>query len=192
MIFDFGIGNSMVSRVAGLAAQSEWATLRKLIISGLSCARSHRRTDGCRAGESGGVRTAFLAVQRRRANIDSGGQRHVDALWRAVRAVDSVASSAPDRPYLRTSRGAIFRPAPWASWEFWSLLGLPLRPRLHAGIASLLLITYGLQVGSGVILLVALHRRFNLALPRFAELRESKVRDLTSGWRRYSFFTFCR
>jgi O-antigen/teichoic acid export membrane protein len=178
MIFDFGIGNSMVSRVAGLAAQSEWATLRKLIISGLSVLGL--------IGVLMGAALVSLAAYAPLSWLYKGAApvlieeaRGTLMLFGVLFGL-SIPLQAVHRIYSGLQEGYISSCA-MGFMGVLSLLGLPLIPRLHAGIASLLLITYGLQVGSGVILLVALHRRFKLALPQFAELRESKVRDLVAS-----------
>jgi O-antigen/teichoic acid export membrane protein len=178
MIFDFGIGNSMVSRVAGLAAQSEWATLRKLIISGLSVLGL--------IGVLLGAALVSLAACAPLSWLYKGAApvliqeaRGTLMLFGVLFGV-SIPLQAVHRIYAGLQEGYISSCA-MGFMGVLSLLALPLMPRLHAGIAGLLLITYGLQVGSGVILLVALHRRFKLALPRFAEFRESKVHDLVAG-----------
>jgi len=178
MIFDFGIGNSMVSRVAALAAQSEWATLRKLIISGLSV-----------LGLIGILLGAALVSLAAYAPISWLYKGAAPALLEEARGALivfgvlfglSIPLQAVHRIYAGLQEGYISHCA-MSFTGILSLLALPLMPRLHAGIAGLLLITYGLQIGSGLILMVALHRRFKLALPRFSEFRESKVRDLVAS-----------
>src|ERR1700733_3875591 len=178
MIFDFGIGNSMVSRVAGLAAQSEWATLRKLIISGLSVLGL--------IGVLMGAALVSLAAYAPLSWLYKGAAlilieeaRGTLMLFGVLFGL-SIPLQAVHRIYAGLQEGYISSCA-MGFTGILSLLALPLMPRLHAGIASLLLTTYGLQVGSGVILLVALHRRFKLALPRFAEFGESSVRDLVAS-----------
>jgi O-antigen/teichoic acid export membrane protein len=178
MIFDFGIGNSMVSRVAGLAAQSDWATLRKLIISGLSVL-------SLIGVLMGGVLVSLAAyaplswLYKGAAPLLIEEARGTLMLFAVLFGL-SIPLQAVHRIYAGLQEGYISSCA-MGFMGVLSLLALPLIPRLHAGIASLLLITYGLQVGSGLILLVALHRRFKLSLPRLTEFRESKVRDLVAG-----------
>ena len=178
MIFDFGIGNSMVSRVAGLAAQSEWAALRKLIMSGLSVLGL--------IGVLLGAALVSLAAYAPLSWLYKGAAPELIEEARGALMLFgvlfglSIPLQAVHRIYSGLQEGYISSCA-MGFMGILSLLGLPLIPRLHGGIASLLLITYGLQVGSGVILLVALRRRFKLALPRFAEFRESNVRDLVAS-----------
>jgi O-antigen/teichoic acid export membrane protein len=179
MIFDFGIGNSMVSRVAALAAKSDQAALRKLIISGLSV-----------LGVMGvllGATLVCLAAYVPLSWLYKGASTQLIEEARGALMLFgvlfglSVPLQAIHRIYAGLQEGYVASCAV-GFMGLLSLLALPLIPRMHAGIASLLLVTYGLQVAAGVILLVALHKRFKLALPRLGELRESKTRDLlTSG-----------
>jgi len=178
MIFDFGIGNSMISRVAALAALSEWARLRKLIISGLSVLS----LIGLLLGTALVMLAAYAPLSwlyKGAAPVLIEEARGTLMLFGMLFGL-SIPLQAVHRIYAGLQEGYISSCA-MGFMGILSLLALPLMPRLHAGIASLLLATYGLQVGSGVILLVALHRRFKLALPRFADFSESNVRDLVAS-----------
>jgi O-antigen/teichoic acid export membrane protein len=178
MIFDFGIGNSMISRVAALAALSEWARLRKLIISGLSVLS----LIGLLLGTALVMVAAYAPLSwlyKGAAPVLIEEARGTLMLFGMLFGL-SIPLQAVHRIYAGPQEGYISSCA-MGFMGILSLLALPLMPRLHAGIASLLLATYGLQVGSGVILLVALHRRFKLALPRFADFSESNVRDLVAS-----------
>jgi O-antigen/teichoic acid export membrane protein len=178
MIFDFGIGNSMVSRVAGLAARSDSAGLRKLIISGLS-------TLGLIGVPLGAALVSLAAyaplswLYKGAAPVLIDEARGALMLFGVLFGL-SIPLQAVHRIYAGLQEGYISSCA-MGFMGVLSLVALPLMPELHTGIAGLLLITYGLQVGSGAILLVALHRRFKLALPRFADFRESNMRDLVAS-----------
>jgi O-antigen/teichoic acid export membrane protein len=178
LVFDFGIGNSMVSRVAALAAQSNGPGLRKLISSGLSV-----------LGLIGVLLGALLVGLAAYAPISwlykgapaavIGEARGALMLFGVLFGL-SIPLQAVHRIYAGLQEGYVSSFV-LGMTGLVSLLALPLMPGLHAGLLGLLLITYGLQVGSGAILLVALQRRFKLVRPRFAELRESGVRQLVAS-----------
>jgi O-antigen/teichoic acid export membrane protein len=178
MIFDLGIGNSMVSQVARLAAQDEGAALRKLMITGLSML--------VLIGMLLGAVLVSLAAWAPLSWLYKGASpalieeaRGALMLFGVLFGL-SIPLQAVNRIYAGLQEGYISSCAVGVMGVV-SLLALPFMPTVHAGIASLVLITYGLQVVAGAILLVALHRRFKLALPRFADFGESKVRDLVAS-----------
>ena len=178
MIFDLGIGNSMVSQVARLAAQDESAALRKLIITGLSLLFLIGMLLGAALVSLAALAPlSWLYKGAAPALIDEA--RGALMLFGVLFGL-SIPLQAVHRIYAGLQEGYISS-CTVGSMGVVSLLALPLMPMVHAGIASLLLVTYGLQVAAGAILLVALHRRFKLALPRLAELRESSVRDLVAS-----------
>jgi O-antigen/teichoic acid export membrane protein len=175
MILDLGIGNSMVGQVARLAAQDERAALRKLMITGLSML--------VLIGMLLGAVLVSLAAWAPLSWLYKGASpalikeaRGALMLFGALFGL-SIPLQAVNRIYAGLQEGYISSCAVGVMGVV-SLLALPFMPTVHAGIAGLVLITYGLQVAAGAILLVALHRRFKLALPRFADFGESKVRDL--------------
>jgi O-antigen/teichoic acid export membrane protein len=178
MIFDFGIGNGLVSRVAALAAHSDWASVRKLIMSALSVLG----LIGALLGAALVILAAYapLSWLFKGATPELVGEARGALMLFGVLFGLSIPLQAVQRVYSGLQEGYVSSSAT-GLMGILSLTALPLMPGLHAGIADLLLVTYGLQVGAGVILLVALHRRFDPALPRLADFRESEVRDLVIG-----------
>ena len=174
MIFDFGIGNSMVTRVAGLAAQSEWLALRRLIISGLSILSAIGLLLGAMlVALAAYAPLSWLYKGAAPALLDEA--RSTLMLFGVLFGI-SIPLQAIHRIYAGLQEGYVSSCAT-CFMGILSLLALPLIPRFQAGIPTLLLITYGLQIGSGLLLLVALHRRFDLTLPTLADFRGSIVRD---------------
>jgi O-antigen/teichoic acid export membrane protein len=58
---------------------------------------------------------------------------------------------------------------------------IAIAPLLHWGIAGFLVASYGIQLSSGLALLLVLRRRFGLTLPRLAEYRIEDVRALVGS-----------
>lgn len=175
MIFDFGIGNGMVSRVAGLVARSDWLALRRLITFGLVLLS----LSGILIGGALAYAVAYAPV----AWLYRGASHELIEEARGALVLLSVlfGLSIPLQTVHRIYAGlqeGYFSQTIAGFMSLLSLLLLPILPRLHANIADFLLVTYGLQLASGAISLLALHKRFKLATPRFADFRVNDVRAM--------------
>jgi O-antigen/teichoic acid export membrane protein len=178
LVFDFGIGNSMVSRVANLVARGDEPGLIRQIAYGLAVLSG--------IGIVVGGVLAAVAAWAPIAWLYRGATPGLVAEARSALMVFcvlfglSIPLQTAHRIYAGLQEG-YFALATAGVMSLVSLLLLPFLPGLHAGIRGFLLATYGLQVASGAVLVLALHRRFRLALPERGELRRDDLRTLLSS-----------
>ena len=177
MVFDFGIGNGMVSRVASLAAVADRVGLKRQIALGLTVLAA-----------IGIVVGGILACAAAYAPI---GWLYKDATPELLREARtalvifsalfgiSIPLQAAHRIYAGLQEG-YFSLSIAGLMSLLSLLIVPVLPALHADISDFVLVAYGLQLASGAVLVVALQKRFSLSLPAFAEFRLTDVRALMS------------
>jgi len=175
MIFDFGIGNGMVSKVAALAAQSDLGALRRQVAFALTVLAGIGILVGailaCVAA------TAPLAWLYRNAAPALVAEARSALVIFSVLFGISIPLQTVHRIYAGLQEGYVAL-AIAGVMSVASLILLPLLPGLHTGVAGFLLATYGLQVASGGVLVVGLQRRLRLALPPVASFRLPQVRAL--------------
>lgn len=178
MVFDFGIGNGMVSRVANLSTGTDPQQLRKLIMLGLV-------TLGAIGILIGGI-LALIAAWAPIAWLYKGASP--DLIVEARRALVifgvlfglSVPLQATHRIYAGLQEGYISQ-AVAGLMSLISVATLSIIPRFHASVSVFLLFTYGIQQLSGAILLVRLHHRFQFTLPLRDIFRVEELRHLMRG-----------
>ncbi|HTY93244.1 MAG TPA: hypothetical protein VMC02_05120 [Steroidobacteraceae bacterium] len=178
MVFDFGIGNGMVSRVAALAARSDHTGLRRQITHGLVLLTAI----GILVGGVLACVAAFAPI----AWLYRGAAPAVLAEARTALVVFSLlfGISIPLQTAHRIYAGLQEGYSALAITGLMSLLSLlilPFLPLLHANITGFLLATYGLQQASGAVLLLALRRRFTLSVPAMTDLRAEDARLLVQS-----------
>ncbi len=178
MIFDFGIGNGMVSRVASLAVGKDPVVMRRLLTTGLAVLVA--------IGVGMGGLLACLAAYAPMQWLYKGASQGLVAEARGALTVLSVlfGMSIPLQAMQRIYAGlqeGYFALAIAGSASLVSVLVVTAAPHFHLGIAGFLLCTYGIQLSAGLVLLIALWRRFHLRPPRFADYRIEDVRALLSS-----------
>ena len=175
MLFDFGIGNGMISRVAALSARSDTTDLGRFIGFGLWVLSAIGLAVGgllvC-AAAYGPVNWLYRDASP--ALVHEARQALV---MFAVLLGLSVPLQSAHRIYAGLQEG-YFSMGVAGLMSLLSLALVPFLPAMHAGVVGFLLATYGLQLASGLLLIVVLCRRFKLAMPGGAEFRIADVRAL--------------
>jgi len=178
MIFDFGIGNGMVSRVANLAARGDLAALRSLLRTGLSVLVA--------IGLAIGALFACLAAYAplhwlyRDASPELIGEARSALTVLSLLFGLSIPLQATHRIYAGLQEG-YFALSIAGLTGLLSMGVIVMGPQLHWGITGFLLASYGIQLSSGLVLLLVLGVRFRLRLPRFADYRIRDLRDLVAS-----------
>ena len=178
LVFDFGIGNSMVSRVAILATRSDSLALGKLIVLGLAVLGA--------IGLLVGGALACIAAWAPMAWLYKGASPELISEARRALVLFgvlfglSVPLQATHRIYAGLQEG-YFSQAVSGAMSLLSVAILPLLPRFHADVSAFLLFTYGIQLLSGAILLACLYHRFRLTLPVGNDYRGGDLQGLIAS-----------
>jgi O-antigen/teichoic acid export membrane protein len=178
LLFDFGIGNGMVSRVASLAARGDPAALRNLLRTGLSVLIAI----GICIGALCACLAAYAPLQwlYKDAAPELIDEARTTLTVLGVLFGLSIPLQATHRIYAGLQEG-YFALTIAGLASLLSVALIVVGPLLHWGITGFLLASYGIQLSSGLVLLLILRRRFGLTLRRLAEYRSEELRALTGS-----------